>query len=1059
MPKIEHPEYHLLSWFKFFKEYSQESINNIYVKCFDVKYPLLSVAKTFICDFLLYQYLSLRYTVPVNFKPNFEVYLPIAINITGINVRENLKYKDVILEIKNYNDTLKFLSNEIFTIDIEVREAISKLQSFIIEENGLIVEGFYQLSEELGGYEKDHFIKGEYIANDGQEHSSSKHTDEINYTLYFKKLVHKNKIPVEILDPLFSIAIFTKRNKLASVIKLKQSNRNAIAKVMARNMSHNIGSHVLSRMVDANSIEISNIISGRNLYYTSIKESIIGEDKRERINKKFEEVKSEYWNNPKNPKASDQNIKVTINKFLWEQANKVYYNELISYFFSYLKTRQALLADIVSGTPQIQSSKWFMKEIMTGIDSNRLLLNRISGVEKFNYKFKFDGDVCKCNKGKCTSCKKKKDVQVAVSTDIVGQHCIYIILENIIRNTAKHNKKTYDKNDNFDYNFTIRIVPSTTNYSHYQVTIFDDITIGGYSFLKIKREKNKNQPYDWYNNENQEFTSKVFDLSSEKEINIINVKKIKHREVYLQIPYKQRMYAGSQKGKADTIYDYYRISNIDQLVIQQNIWINEPILNQDTFDLRQGALGLIEMEVCAAYLRGIPVEDIEAPEFKLKFDKKEIKDIIKATREGKQKLRLLRAVRELYNDQKQTGSLGYRFYLPKPKELLIIDIKGNLWNRVKEKGNNANIYSEFRKLESYGILLLKLDVTKNDISSNWCYNINKTYQHGLMLIIEDNKDNPYKLSFYRLPKGIVYYRDLEKHFAAYNDKFEKGSLKENVNYEISLDLIQNPNAFLIESWRSYITTRMVENNIKRFKNSNLNHLVPNQESGRVYRIKYDHHGSELKGWNGNYHAVFESRFSDLEKQFTPISKDGSFIITQFKAIDAALTNIAVIDERIQELSKNQYILEGGVTKTYQEIWNYMHVYIPTKEDINLSIKTFEDDYAERIIRLIQNQFDEESIRQKTGLDFVIVHLGILEKILNTQKGKSKDKEGDISTLISQIANALNPSARVILTSGRAPSRLPSKISFLSYSLLSQYLIEYRFKLLLSEIVYASRPKT
>ena len=154
-------------------------------------------------------------------------------------------------------------------------------------------------------------------------------------------------------------------------------------------------------------------------------------------------------------------------------------------------------------------------------------------------------------------------------------------------------------------------------------------------------------------------------------------------------------------------------------------------------------------------------------------------------------------------------------------------------------------------------------------------------------------------------------------------------------------------------------------------------------------------------------------------------------------------------------------MKGGDSKgvPYHKIWNYTHVLIPPKS-INLSAKSFDDSYETDITRLLETEFGDNSIRQKKGLDFIIVHLGILEKILTAQPGKSKDNPEDMAALIKALKEAVKSDieTKVILTSGRAPSELPENISFISYSLLSQYLIEKRFKPLLSEIIYASRPK-
>jgi hypothetical protein len=50
--------------------------------------------------------------------------------------------------------------------------------------------------------------------------------------------------------------------------------------------------------------------------------------------------------------------------------------------------------------------------------------------------------------------------------------------------------------------------------------------------------------------------------------------------------------------------------------------------------------------------------------------------------------------------------------------------------------------------------------------------------------------------------------------------------------------------------------------------------------------------------------------------------------------------------------------------------------------------------------------------------------------------------------------------KIILVSGRGPvaGNLPKEISFLNYSILAQYMVEYRLKFFLTQVLYNSRPK-
>ena len=97
------------------------------------------------------------------------------------------------------------------------------------------------------------------------------------------------------------------------------------------------------------------------------------------------------------------------------------------------------LADISFGTPLMQTNKYVYGELFKGFDKVRLLLEHISGLDNFKFKieFKRNGkEFEKDEKGNILN-----DLLVAIPNDILGTQAFYNILENIIRNTAKHSNK------------------------------------------------------------------------------------------------------------------------------------------------------------------------------------------------------------------------------------------------------------------------------------------------------------------------------------------------------------------------------------------------------------------------------------------------------------------------------------------------------------------------------------------------------------------------------------------------------------------------------------------
>ncbi|MBK9352805.1 MAG: hypothetical protein IPN09_02165 [Bacteroidetes bacterium] len=201
----------------------------------------------------------------------------------------------------------------------------------------------------------------------------------------------------------------------------KQATRSAISQVMARNMSHNIGSHVLSRLVTPEILEkLFNACSESKelfkLYHPLFDEKIAG-------------------------------------------------SALFANLNTYQKTRMDFLADVTFGEPAMENSRLLRAEILKELDDNRLLLENISGTDNFHYEFIVRNCTnCKkecCNEHNIEACincetciineESKNDIQVSMPNDILGYHALFLILENIIRNCAKHSGVAADKNDRLKY--------------------------------------------------------------------------------------------------------------------------------------------------------------------------------------------------------------------------------------------------------------------------------------------------------------------------------------------------------------------------------------------------------------------------------------------------------------------------------------------------------------------------------------------------------------------------------------------------------------------------------
>jgi len=191
-----------------------------------------------------------------------------------------------------------------------------------------------------------------------------------------------------------------KDNKFSEIIKGKyslieailqenevklQATRAAISQVMARNMSHNIGSHVMNKLVTG--------------------------------------VKNIDWKKTKYTSLINNDLTVKLQKD--KDKHEIIIDQLTC-FNNYIRSRMDYLADIALGTPVMQYGR-SVKDVMLEFDKVRLLLEYISGLSDFKYEIEYNDTI---------------NYVVAMPNNVLGCQALYNIIENIIRNTAKHGGAT-----------------------------------------------------------------------------------------------------------------------------------------------------------------------------------------------------------------------------------------------------------------------------------------------------------------------------------------------------------------------------------------------------------------------------------------------------------------------------------------------------------------------------------------------------------------------------------------------------------------------------------------
>ncbi len=788
--------------------------------------------------------------------------------------------------------------------------------------------------------------------------------DEVDTKIYMKpRCTEKINQKVKNLLPILTSIYAIEKQSLEDSINKKRINsskeqkrasfHNAIAKVFLRTLSHNIGSHVLSRMVTTKDLDMPPLlVNSENYLSASQNEQYRGvalKDKDHSLTI-FEEIGQAL---SKGRKESE---------VLW-----ALYKKYLSTFNSYVQTRMEFLADIVTGPPILQVSKFFIEEVIKPFNNNKYLLNRISGLSK-DFKFKF----------KIELPDEIEDVRVSISNDLLGQHAFYIILENIIRNTAKHSPPS----ETDDVCFTIKVEESHLDKSYYKVIVVDNV-----------ERKDKPVRYSL-----DTFKENYKDEKDEK------VKKVlKWFETY------------SEKNQNEELI----ITETQKIALELNALIDSDIINKDNFELREEGMGMIEMLVSAAYLRRIPSHKVQDKKYRLIFDNYKIEEFNEQVRKGENSLKIFRAI--AYNKK----HLGFQFYIPKPKDIFIIDKKGEFIDALDlEESKGKGIWVENSVKQEDSIL--------HDI----CL-INDTFQ--------DYKSNM-NLPVRRISWNTVSQCHLEL-------------FKENLKY--------SHENLTREVWRAYVS-RLFKKKELKLENKTKNKLLTNDNYPK-YAYFFDDHGKEYKGIDfTKHHHIYSAqnkRIVDRIKKNNDFRNDNSIEreILIYKVLISTITNILILDERIQKHSESKISLSNNddfSSITYHEFWNMLNVYIPKAkkdEEIDLNKKNYASNYTKRIIQLVKKQFDQHEERVCKGIDFIIIHLGVIEKILIAENRSSKKTKEEILKKVEEIRNSCD-NVKIVITSGRGqPTNLPNDIPFVSYSMLSKYLIEKKFKLYLSELLYAAKP--
>lgn len=821
----------------------------------------------------------------------------------------------------------------------------------------------------------------------------------------------------------FAIVFENLRQNRKSVIE--QATRAAISQVMARNTSHNIGAHVMNKLIgDLNYDSLfkkNNYVSAelKTLYTETIKK----------------------WNQDrqkeKKPELTEE-----------EQHQKILLDQ-ISIFNNYVKCRMDYLADISFGTPLMQTNKYAYGELFTEFDKVRLLLEHISGLDNFKFKIEFKRNGKEFEKDeKGNICN---DLLVAIPNDILGTQAFYNILENIIRNSAKHSDKSKLKPGD-DVVFTINFINDVSKVDGYCNDDQCDRTVCGKAHKKeIENALNEFIAVEVYDNIPVERTENEIKLN-DKELS----------------EYKRMM--GNKAPKINTPIHY--------LVFNQNKKLNEDILQENK--LRSYSLGLVEMDASAAYLRKRPVEYINHRSYDIQYDESwsrntelnaksddknlttEEREQLKIEKRGSNCRHFLKAFKKTVEVTKEgkkqiENYLGYRFFLHRPAVVLVVtellkdEKERERREKLKKKGIWVVTKEEFEKELKEGkvyphefVIHTGLQdyetVTKNEEPKVNLLNYFKTSlplrvieipNEDLGSILKNDAENIVSDCWSKWFEKLRDKNQCSNHTSNHSNRFYsiKGTYNQDTCHSIVLidHLYKDDGSPDIEKANEIWACLEKKNCHAEALSSLAQSKLPNYYKIANQNCKYEVSGKRML-------QCYLRNIYELVKQ---------------QIAESAFTKVVVVDERIQEASESRDFLTIKFDRLYQK----MNVIVPNKDDINLSASSYDIALINKLKQYLGFSINEDDMNSNIqditiGLsdnDFILIHYSIFERMF-----KKEEINGKLEEITQKGIN-------VVVTSGRGtPENLTTKARFINLSSVINAFVDVRSKYLINYLLNSSR---
>ncbi|MCM8808133.1 MAG: hypothetical protein NC926_09410 [Candidatus Omnitrophica bacterium] len=647
-----------------------------------------------------------------------------------------------------------------------------------------------------------------------------------------------------------------------------------------------------------------------------------------------------------------------------------------------------------------------------------------------------------------------EDYKAAIYLGTSGCHAFYSIIENILRNTTRHsNKKALSKVVEYSKKIMVKQSPQN-NCQPLKITI------------EFHIDDEQNQYKDDY------ILVKIYDNMGgwERKNNGIWILEEKENELK-QVVLEENVKEEDAKQK---LKNYITINEeLNKKIFNRrfNPECPEGKIIDETGKVIEGGWGLKEMRICASFLRGFKIENYEqVPE----NEPPVITPYIQP-------------------DNKNTGSLGYKFYLPKVKDLLIIS---------KNIAEDNNIKKKVDTLKSQGIYI------ENDVNKIIELQNKGKFTHEFVVIDIDKKNNidfiekhylelPYKLFYLtnnpqnfpeciknideKWEKKIIKKDEFKEWFSSQknftinkknfvvNDT-DPNSLKsyERVILEIKKRWIEylNPSKefkrigiYYIEAeekiWNRQLIFKLNKSNIKRNRNIK-NNVILDHRYEKFSEIINKNPYCVIPFAHGISNPITViKRILCPKKEQTQKVKTYDVLTAYFNALEMAETKFWIIDERIYDEAKQEKNIFINVNLGYH--WKLQNIIISDLEkkgnNFNLKVLKFTTNTLNQKPQEIEitvnngknNEFEEIFQQFKDTLHYIVIHQTIITKI---------GRKDQFLKFLGLLPQGYKP-WHIVVTSGRGhppTNDMPPYSKFCDFSNLRKYMVENPNKFLISKIL-------